>query len=90
MRLKFCIIYHALNSGCFEAFLMKNTPRTLGVKVDKNPTWCGSWMLLDAFFWCKKGSASLPLKNVITTFMTGNWQIIDTYFVLLKVVFKKP
>jgi hypothetical protein len=31
-RLKFCIIYLALNRGCFEAVLMKNTPRTLGVK----------------------------------------------------------
>jgi hypothetical protein len=32
-RLKFCIIYLALNRGCFEAVLMKNTPRTLGVKL---------------------------------------------------------
>jgi hypothetical protein len=31
-RVKFCIIYLALNRGCFEAVLMKNTPRTLGVK----------------------------------------------------------
>jgi hypothetical protein len=31
-RLKFCIIYLALNRGCFEAVLMKNTPRPLGVK----------------------------------------------------------
>jgi hypothetical protein len=31
-RLKFCIIYLALNRGYFEAVLMKNTPRTLGVK----------------------------------------------------------
>jgi hypothetical protein len=31
-RLKFCIIYLALNRGCFEAVLMKNTPRILGVK----------------------------------------------------------
>jgi hypothetical protein len=31
-RLKFCIIYLALNRGCFEAVLMKNTPRTVGVK----------------------------------------------------------
>jgi hypothetical protein len=30
-RLKFCIIYLALNRGFFEAILMKNTPRTLGV-----------------------------------------------------------
>jgi hypothetical protein len=30
-RLKFCIIYLALNRGCFEAVLMKSTPRTLGV-----------------------------------------------------------
>jgi hypothetical protein len=30
-RLKFCIIYLALNRGCFEAVLMKNTPRPLGV-----------------------------------------------------------
>jgi hypothetical protein len=26
-----CTIYHALNRDCFEAVLMKNTPRTLGV-----------------------------------------------------------
>jgi hypothetical protein len=32
-RLKFCIIYLALNRGCFEAVLMKNTPRPLGVKM---------------------------------------------------------
>jgi hypothetical protein len=32
-RLKFCIIYLALNRGCFEAVLMKNTPGPLGVKV---------------------------------------------------------
>jgi hypothetical protein len=50
---------------------MKNAPRTLGVKVDKNPTWHGSWMLLDVLFWYKEGFAGLPLKNVITTFMTG-------------------
>jgi hypothetical protein len=30
-RLKFCIIYLALNRGCFEAILMTNTPRILGV-----------------------------------------------------------
>jgi hypothetical protein len=32
LQLKICIIYLALNRGCFEAVLMKNTPRTLGVK----------------------------------------------------------
>jgi hypothetical protein len=31
-RLKFCIIYLALNRGYFVAVLMKNTPRTLGIK----------------------------------------------------------
>jgi hypothetical protein len=30
-RLKFCIIYLALNRGCFDAVLMKNTPGPLGV-----------------------------------------------------------
>jgi hypothetical protein len=30
-RLKFCIIYLALNRGCFEAVLMKNTPGLLGI-----------------------------------------------------------
>jgi hypothetical protein len=30
-RLKFSIIYLALNRGCFEAVLVKNTPRTLGI-----------------------------------------------------------
>jgi hypothetical protein len=28
-RLKFCIIYLALNRGCFKAVLMKNTPKGL-------------------------------------------------------------
>jgi hypothetical protein len=27
----------------------------LGVKVDKNPTWRGSWMLLDALFFVEEG-----------------------------------
>jgi hypothetical protein len=31
--LKFCTIHLALNSGCFEVDLMKNTPRTLGVNI---------------------------------------------------------
>jgi hypothetical protein len=31
-RPQFCTLYLALNRGCFEAILMKNTPRTLGVK----------------------------------------------------------
>jgi hypothetical protein len=31
--LKFCIIYLALNKGCFEVVLMKNTPRTLRVNT---------------------------------------------------------
>jgi hypothetical protein len=46
-RLKFCIIYLALNRGYFEAVLMKNTPRTLGVKIPSKylaipslPTFC--------------------------------------------------
>jgi hypothetical protein len=30
-RVQFCTIYLALNRGCFEAILMKNTHRTLGV-----------------------------------------------------------
>jgi hypothetical protein len=33
MRLRFCTIYLALNRGYFEAVLMKNTPRTLGVNT---------------------------------------------------------
>jgi hypothetical protein len=31
-RLEFCIIYLALNKGCFEAVLMKTTSGPLGVK----------------------------------------------------------
>jgi hypothetical protein len=34
-RLKFCIIYLALNRGCFEAVLMKITSRPLGVNNGK-------------------------------------------------------
>jgi hypothetical protein len=30
-------------------------PTTLQFKVDKNPKWRGSWMLLDAFFPIEKG-----------------------------------
>jgi hypothetical protein len=37
-RLKFRIIYLALNRGCFETVLIKNTPRTLGVKDQ----WCSN------------------------------------------------
>jgi hypothetical protein len=32
-RLKFFIIYLALNRGCFEVVLMINTPRTLTPKI---------------------------------------------------------
>jgi hypothetical protein len=35
-----CKIYLALNRGYFEAVLMKNTPRTLGVKVMLLKTRC--------------------------------------------------
>jgi hypothetical protein len=38
-RLKFCIIYLVLNRGYFEAVLMKNTPRTLGVNVGRAILW---------------------------------------------------
>jgi hypothetical protein len=31
-KLKFCIIDLALNRGCFEVVLMKNTPGPFGVK----------------------------------------------------------
>jgi hypothetical protein len=32
-RLKFCIIYLALNKGCFETILMKNTPNALATPL---------------------------------------------------------
>jgi hypothetical protein len=46
-RLKFCIIYLALNRGYFEAVLMKNTPRTLGVNVSQGliEFVCSEWEL---------------------------------------------
>jgi hypothetical protein len=37
----------------------------LGVKDDKNPMWCGSWMRLDALFHYREGPAGPPLKNVM-------------------------
>jgi hypothetical protein len=40
-------------------------PTKLQFKVDKNPTWHGSWMLLDALFLYREGSAGSPLKNVM-------------------------
>jgi hypothetical protein len=35
-RLQFCKIYLALNRGCFEAILMKKTPRALGINANSN------------------------------------------------------
>jgi hypothetical protein len=32
IMLKLCTIYHAFDRGYFEAVLIENTPRTLGVK----------------------------------------------------------
>jgi hypothetical protein len=40
-------------------------PTKLQFKVDKNPTWFRSWMLLDDLFHCKEGSAGPSLKNVM-------------------------
>jgi hypothetical protein len=40
-------------------------PTKLQFKVDRNPTWLGSWMQLDALFHYREGSANLPLKIVI-------------------------
>jgi hypothetical protein len=34
-------------------------PKELQFKVDKNPMWLGSWMLLDALFHCREGSARM-------------------------------
>jgi hypothetical protein len=34
-------------------------------KLDKNPTWPRSWMLLDPLFHYREGCASLSLKNVM-------------------------
>ena len=42
-------------------------PTKLQFKVDKNPTWHGSWMLLNALFYYREGYASSPLKNVMLT-----------------------
>jgi hypothetical protein len=41
-------------------------PRKLQFKVDKNPNWPESSMLLNALFQCKEGSAGPPLKNVMS------------------------
>jgi hypothetical protein len=48
-----CKIHLALNRGCFETVLMKNTPRTLGVNY---VTWgVGNFFkLYTAFFCCSK------------------------------------
>jgi hypothetical protein len=43
-------------------------PTKLQYKVDKNPTWPRSWMLLDALLYYKEGSFGLPLKNVMIVF----------------------
>jgi hypothetical protein len=40
-------------------------PTRLQFKLDKNPTWPQSWLLLDAFFHCREGSDGPPLKNVM-------------------------
>jgi TRAP-type C4-dicarboxylate transport system permease large subunit len=56
-------------------------PTKLQFKLDKNPTWLGSWMLLNALFHCRKGSVGLPLKNVmynysglLNEFLNSHWQ----------------
>jgi hypothetical protein len=41
-------------------FFVKNDLRPSGVKMDKNPTWHGSWMLLDALFSVEKGVLARP------------------------------
>jgi hypothetical protein len=72
----FCGIL-GVNSGFnsdFKVFSVYNTghnkykellPTKFQFKVDKNPTWLGSWMLLDALFHCREGSDGPPLKNVM-------------------------
>jgi hypothetical protein len=52
--------YNTGHNKCKELF-----PTKLHFKIDKNPTWHGSWMLLDAHFCFREGSVGLPLKNVM-------------------------
>jgi hypothetical protein len=35
MKPQFCSIHLVFSRGCFEAILIENTPRTLGVKINK-------------------------------------------------------
>jgi hypothetical protein len=55
-----------INSGFYSVFnsdlkvsSLYNTGK-LQFKVDKNPMWCGSWMLLDALFPVEKGLMARP------------------------------
>jgi hypothetical protein len=48
-------LYNIGHNKCKELLLTK-----LQFKMDKNPTWCGSWMLLDALFLVEKGLLARP------------------------------
>jgi hypothetical protein len=58
--LKVSSLYNTSHNKCKELL-----PTKLQFKVDKNPTWRGSWMLLDAFFSYREGSTGPPLKNAM-------------------------
>jgi hypothetical protein len=58
--LKVSSLYNTGHNKCKELL-----PTKLQFKVDKNPTWPGSWMLLDVLFHCREGFAGPPLKNVM-------------------------
>jgi hypothetical protein len=52
-------------STYFKSNIHQKGPEILRVKVEKNPTWPGSSILLDALFYCKEGLVGPPLKNVM-------------------------
>jgi hypothetical protein len=58
--LKVSSLYNTGHNKCKGLF-----PTKLQFKVDKNPMWPGSWILLTALFHCREGSVGPPLKNVM-------------------------
>jgi hypothetical protein len=53
--LKVSSLYNTGHNKCKELL-----PTKTSIKVDKNPTWLGSWMLLDALFTKEKGMLTGP------------------------------
>jgi hypothetical protein len=54
-------------SGGYCTILVTISTIKLQLKVDKNPTWLGSWMMLDVLFHCREGLVGPPLKNVMAS-----------------------